>query len=55
MISEFKYVKEEAEFRLKIKRELSRMGLTLDTNLRNTLTTEELLKLQDKMGNLKNE
>jgi hypothetical protein len=53
-IPEFKYVQEEAEFRLKIKRDLSRMGLKLDTNLRNTLKTEELLELKDKMENVKN-
>jgi len=48
-LPEFKYVQEEARYRLKIKRHLSKMGLKLDTNLKKNLTTEELLKLEDEI------
>jgi len=50
----FNYVQDEAKFRLRIKRKLREHGLILDYPLKNTITTEELLKLQDKMENLKN-
>jgi hypothetical protein len=50
-VPDFNKIQDEAKFRLEVKKNLIRKGLKLDTNLRNTLTTEELLKLQDELEN----
>jgi hypothetical protein len=53
-IPDFAYVQDEAKFRLEIKKDIQKMGLRLDTRLRNTMSTEELLKLREELrGTLK--
>ena len=51
-IPEFKYVQEEAKFRLKIKKEIRDKGLILD-NFQKNLPTEILLKILDDLQNQK--
>jgi hypothetical protein len=50
-VPDFNKIQDEAKFRLEVKKDLIKKGLKLDTNLRNTLTTEELLKLKDELEN----